>query len=84
MDSKDGLPLAMKCNALTGELCDEKESAYLAKVESWTEDKKKAEVERLAKLLAEGSGTKASLLSWIERRSKLLGQLLQGGAEAEL
>jgi hypothetical protein len=74
----------MKCNALTGELCDEKETAYLAKVESWTEEKKKNEIERLTKLLADGSGTKASLLNWIERRSKLLQQLVPNGDEAEL
>ena len=41
---KSGLPLAIKCDASTGENCNEKENAYLTKIGSWTDEKKASEL----------------------------------------
>ena len=81
------LPLAMKCNVQTGEECNEKETAYLAKVKEWSAEKLQAEKERLGKLLApDKTKAKPELVHWMERRSVLLAQLTAGtgSEEAEL
>ena len=83
LGSKDGLPLAMKCNARTGELCNEKEKTYLTKIESWADDKKKGELERLSKLLSDQKSVKPELVHWIQRRTKILEQLAGSGSEEE-
>lgn len=44
LGDKAGLPLAIKCDASTGENCNEKENNYLTKIISWTEDKKSKEL----------------------------------------
>ena len=80
----DGLPVAMKCNAVTGELCDDKEKGYMTKIESWAAEKKQTELERLTKLLSAKNSVKPELVHWIQRRTKILEQLTKGSKEEEL
>jgi len=44
---KEGLPLAIKCNAIEGDQCDEEDKAYLETIGKWTDEKKTSELERL-------------------------------------
>ena len=78
-----GLPLAIKCNAASGDLCNDKEKGYLTKIESWTDEKKKTELQRLVKLLSDQKSVKPELVEWIQRRSKILEQLTADGSEEE-
>jgi len=75
----DGLPVAAKCVAATGDKCDEKEKTYLTKIGSWTDEKKAAELARLRKMALEKTSMKPDLAHWIVRRSKILEQLVDGG-----
>jgi FKBP-type peptidyl-prolyl cis-trans isomerase FklB len=81
-DTSD-LPLAMKCVAATKEKCSEKEVQYLDKIATWTDDKKKAEHERLKKISLETKNMKPDLANWILQRFKLLEQLVQAALEPE-
>lgn len=84
LGSTDGLPLAIKCNAQTGELCNEKETTYLTKIKAWTDDKQKSELERLLKVLSDQKSVKPELVHWIQRRTKILEQLTGAEGEKEL
>ena len=84
LGDKDGLPLAIKCNALTGELCNDKETSYLEKISSWPDEKKKNELERLGKLLSDQKSVKPDLVQWIHRRVKILEQHVAAVKDEEL
>ena len=78
----EGLPLAIKCKAATGELCNDKEKAYIEKTAAWSDEKKKTELERLGKLVGEKKSMKPDLVHWIQRRTKILEQLVPASSSA--
>ena len=84
LGDKNGLPLAIKCNPKTGEDCNEKETAYIAKIGDWTDEKKGSELQRLVKLLFNQGSVKPELVQWIQRRSKILEQLTASPEGEEL
>uniref|UniRef100_A0A7S3P827 peptidylprolyl isomerase n=1 Tax=Amphora coffeiformis TaxID=265554 RepID=A0A7S3P827_9STRA len=79
VDDKTSLPIAVKCDASTGENCNEKETNYLSKIVSWTDEKKSAELNRLGKL--DPTQVKPELVEWIQRRTKILEQLVESSKE---
>lgn len=82
---EDGKVPAAKCNAVTKEKCNEKEVAYLSKIGSWDKAKKKKEIERLEKILADSDkNLKPELATWVVRRQKILKQLTDSKEEKEL
>jgi hypothetical protein len=74
--------LALKCDFVTAENCNEQEKKYIEKVKDWSAEEKIAksqkEVERLSKIISEGgSKTKADLVQWLERRLHILKQVVK-------
>ena len=80
-DDKDSLPLAITCEAATGNMCNDMEKIYLEKIATWDDEKKKKEYARLGKLTLEKNNMTPDNLHWIQRRFKLLQQLVGGGTE---
>jgi FKBP-type peptidyl-prolyl cis-trans isomerase FklB len=77
-DDVEHLTLAMKCNVTTRESCSDKDNTYLEKVKVWTLDKTNTELQRLEKMLSSDASAKLKieLKSWIQRRVKLLQEVL--------
>eukprot|EP00521_Asterionellopsis_glacialis_P018864 CAMPEP_0195330320 /NCGR_PEP_ID=MMETSP0708-20121125/11973_1 /TAXON_ID=33640 /ORGANISM="Asterionellopsis glacialis, Strain CCMP134" /LENGTH=225 /DNA_ID=CAMNT_0040398587 /DNA_START=59 /DNA_END=736 /DNA_ORIENTATION=+ len=68
---------AVKCDPVTKKLCDEKELAYIEKIEKKHEgskEKLKAEADRLTKMT--GSKMKPELQVWLTRRLSILTKLV--------
>ena len=81
--------MAMKCNVETGDLCSEKELAYIAKVKAWEDvSKGPSELARLRKIIASSEkSVKPELVSWMQNRIFLLEKMLgtaSGEPEQEL
>jgi len=79
---KDKLPLAIRCDATTGENCNDKEKAYIEKTSAWTDEKKTTELKRLGNLIQEKEHMKPELVNWILRRTKILEKTLESGDAA--
>jgi hypothetical protein len=75
--------LALKCDYVTAENCNDKEIKFIEKVKKdWSADEKipkaQKEMERLTKIITEGgSKTKADLVQWLERRLHILKQVVK-------
>lgn len=82
MGNKEGLPLAMRCNAATGDNCTAQDNKFLEKVANFSDEKKMIELSRLNNLLQDKGRVKPDLVQWIHRRSLLLKQLV-GDEKAE-
>ena len=82
--------LALKCDYVTAENCNDKEKTYIEKVKKdWSADEKipkaQKEMERLTKIITEGgSKTKADLVQWFERRLHILKQVARADTDNEL
>lgn len=77
----DQKKVALKCSTGTGESCNEKELSYIEKIKSWTTDKVSTEIERLGKILNEGTPLKEELKVWVQRRQHMLNQLTSQDTE---
>jgi hypothetical protein len=71
---ENDLVLAARCNPVTKEDCNEKEVAYIAKIAGWVDEKQKAELERLQKMLT--SKSSPDLMDWMKRRWNILQQIV--------
>jgi FKBP-type peptidyl-prolyl cis-trans isomerase FklB len=68
---------AIRCNATSGDGCNEKESEFLSKVKSWDIDQQQKELTRLEKIVAgEKKAIKSELQEWFTRRIAILKQLV--------
>jgi FKBP-type peptidyl-prolyl cis-trans isomerase FklB len=72
-DEKDWVP-AVRCNPATKEGCNDREAAYVEKIVGWDGDKRKAELERLQKMMV--SKSSPELMDWLNRRWSVLQQLV--------
>jgi FKBP-type peptidyl-prolyl cis-trans isomerase FklB len=73
---------ALQCKASTGDECNDKEKAYIAKTKSWDAAKVTGELNRLDKV----ADTKMNpeLATWMKRRVHILKQLNQAAGDTEL
>jgi hypothetical protein len=79
---KDSAVPAIKCDASTKENCDEKETSYIDKIGKWDAAKKESEMKRLGSIMAkDASSLKAELAEWMQRRQKILQQLVSQSDE---
>lgn len=72
-DEKD-LELAVRCNPVTKEDCNEKEVGYIEKISAWDDEKRKTELARIQKMMVAKSSP--DLIEWMNRRWNILQQLV--------
>jgi len=70
------------CDALANgnDGCDEREIGYIQKIKSKSVEEQKSELQRLEKM--QGNSMKPDLLVWLEKRKKILKQLVAVGGSA--
>jgi FKBP-type peptidyl-prolyl cis-trans isomerase FklB len=76
--------MALRCDAVTKESCNDKEVAWIAKIADWDDEKKEKEAKRLDKILGDSSSQiKDSLVEWLHRRLYVLKQTVPAAEEEE-